>query len=62
MDIITTESREKIEAMLSEICKTGVFTKWEPDEHRSSGLQQNKAKNRGEDSQIMTIFSLDFKD
>jgi hypothetical protein len=35
VDIVTTESREKIEAALTDVCKKRVFTKWELDAFRS---------------------------
>ncbi len=35
VDIVTTESREKVEAALTSICANGVFTKWALDEFRS---------------------------
>jgi predicted nucleotidyltransferase component of viral defense system len=35
VDIVSTESREKIEAVLSVICKQGIFSKYELDELRS---------------------------
>ncbi|MBS1606469.1 MAG: nucleotidyl transferase AbiEii/AbiGii toxin family protein [Bacteroidetes bacterium] len=35
VDIITTESRERLEAALTDICKAGIFTKFELDVFRS---------------------------
>jgi hypothetical protein len=35
IDIITTEARERVESVLSEVCRKGVFTKFELDERRS---------------------------
>jgi hypothetical protein len=35
VDIITTESRERVESALSAVCKNGVFIKFELDERRS---------------------------
>ncbi len=35
IDIVTTESREKIEAVLKDICTKGIFSKFELDEFRS---------------------------
>jgi hypothetical protein len=35
VDIVTTESREKLEAVLKVICSNGIFTKFELDELRS---------------------------
>ena len=35
VDIVTTESREKVEAALTTICSKGIFTKWHLDEFRS---------------------------
>ena len=35
VDIITLESREKVEAALTAICKNGIFTKWDLDDFRS---------------------------
>lgn len=35
IDIVTTESREKVETVLAAICTKGVFTKFELDEFRS---------------------------
>ncbi|WP_233120946.1 nucleotidyl transferase AbiEii/AbiGii toxin family protein [Chlorobium sp. KB01] len=35
VDIVTTESREKIEAVLTGICSGGIFSKFELDERRS---------------------------
>lgn len=35
VDIVTTESRERIESVLTDICKQGIFSKFELDEFRS---------------------------
>lgn len=35
VDIVTTESREKVEEMITSVCIRGVFIKWELDEFRS---------------------------
>lgn len=35
VDIVTKESREKIESAITDICKKGLFTKWELDAFRS---------------------------
>lgn len=35
VDIVTIESREKVEAAITEVCKRGIFTKWELDAFRS---------------------------
>lgn len=35
VDIVTTETREKVEETLTSICTNGIFTKWELDEFRS---------------------------
>lgn len=36
VDIITTESQEKIESILEQICREGVFLRYELDEYRSN--------------------------
>ena len=35
VDIVTTESKEKVEEVLTAICSKGIFTKWDLDELRS---------------------------
>ena len=35
VDIVTTESRERVEAALTTVCKNGIFTRFELDEFRS---------------------------
>lgn len=51
VDIITTESREKVEAAITEVCKRGIFTKWELDAFRSYKLGIPKAHY------LLTFFS-----
>jgi len=46
VDIITTESRERVEAALQDVCKAGVFTKFELEEWRSYQAGVPKAHYR----------------